>query len=281
MPKESKTKTKSKSKSPKPAKAEETKLEVVTETKPEVSPVESAKPSTTTVSKPQKTKSKAKSKAKSKDKTKSVEEPKNVPKTKPEPLSEAQPEPLIEPLSEPPIEPQPEPQPEPQSEPVKTETTDQKAGKKDEQSAVEHLTQMYNDLLAEVANLQKQVKEAKKETLAVLSTVEKQLTKSNKKRKTPKPSTVHYSISPNLAKFFGEDENVTLTRQDAEAKIRAYIKESGLENPENRREIFPDEKLSTICASGKEPFLYIGGFKKNIKHNFLNKIDDKTASSSE
>ena len=126
----------------------------------------------------------------------------------------------------------------------------------------------------QLANLQKQLRDAKKESLSLVTSVEKKLSKSSKKRKTPKPSTVRYTISANLAEFLGEDEGSTLTRRDAEAKIRAYIKESGLENPTNRREIIPDNKLSTICASGNEPFFYIGGFKKNIKHNFLNKIDE-------
>ena len=171
------------------------------------------------------------------------------------------------------------PSPEPTGDPATSSPTTESTG---DPTPADMLVEIYNNLQEQVktitsqlSTLQKQLRKAKKDSLTLMSSMEKRLTKNAKKRKTPQPSKIRYTISPNLASFLGEDEAATLTRRDAEDRILSYIKESGLANPDNGSQILPDDKLSAICATGNEPFLYIGDFKKNIKHNFLDKIKEE------
>lgn len=50
-----------------------------------------------------------------------------------------------------------------------------------------------------------------------------------------------------------------LSRGDAMKVIWAYIKKKDLQNPENKREILPDDKLGTILGTKPLSMFQIGG----------------------
>ncbi|GMI64999.1 hypothetical protein HRI_000169200 [Hibiscus trionum] len=107
---------------------------------------------------------------------------------------------------------------------------------------------------------------------AAKSATSKAAKKAPKKPTTPKPkaekpatprTTIRPSgifkvtpVSPALGRFLGAQQ---ASRTDAVKQIWNYIKSNNLQNPENKREIFCDEKLKTIF-DGKEKvgFLEIG-----------------------
>ncbi|KAE8711600.1 hypothetical protein F3Y22_tig00110283pilonHSYRG00069 [Hibiscus syriacus] len=63
-------------------------------------------------------------------------------------------------------------------------------------------------------------------------------------------------VSPALGQFLGTQQ---ASRADAVKQIWSYIKSKNLQNPDNKREIFCDEKLKTIFdGKDKIGFLEIG-----------------------
>ena len=133
------------------------------------------------------------------------------------------------------------------------------------------LMDQVKSMSAQLAELTRQLRTAQKNSQMLVRQMERQAKKSTRKKSAP--SKVRYLISKELTDFLGEDDNCTMSRNEAESRIRAYIKEANIQNPENGREIVPDKKLSTICASGKKPFSYFGEFKKNFSHHFLQRIE--------
>ena len=55
-----------------------------------------------------------------------------------------------------------------------------------------------------------------------------------------------YAVSPELTAISGETE---LSRGEALKKIWDYIKLNNLQNPDNKRQIVPDEKLGKLFGS--------------------------------
>ena len=55
--------------------------------------------------------------------------------------------------------------------------------------------------------------------------------------------------------------------------LRNYIKENNLQNPENRREILPDEKLYVIFGDDSRGVnLNLFNMQKYINHHFIKKV---------
>lgn len=59
------------------------------------------------------------------------------------------------------------------------------------------------------------------------------------------------SISAELAAFLGESSDVQLSRTNVTRRINEYIKKESLQNPDNKRIIVPDAKLSALLGVDK------------------------------
>lgn len=55
-------------------------------------------------------------------------------------------------------------------------------------------------------------------------------------------------ISNELAKFIGEKAGTKMSRVDATKRLHSYIVDNNLQNPENRREIRPDNHLAKLLG---------------------------------
>ena len=53
-------------------------------------------------------------------------------------------------------------------------------------------------------------------------------------------------ISTKLAEFLGTEKDAMVARTDATKLVIAYVKEHNLQNPENKKQIIPDEKLRNL-----------------------------------
>lgn len=68
----------------------------------------------------------------------------------------------------------------------------------------------------------------------------------NKPKRKPSGITKPALITDELADFLGVPHGTELSRPDVSKRIGAYIKEHDLQNPENKRIIFPDEAFGKL-----------------------------------
>lgn len=108
-------------------------------------------------------------------------------------------------------------------------------------------------------------KEAKR-----LRTDVQRVTKLKRKGNSNGGITKPVQVSKEIAKFAGWAPEELHSRVDVSRVINAYIKEKQLQNPEYRREIFPDKKLTKLLKYNKEehgPLLY-QNIMQRIGHHF-------------
>lgn len=86
------------------------------------------------------------------------------------------------------------------------------------------------------------------------------------------------SISKDLAGFMGVDASSLHSRVSVTNAICTYIKEKNLQNPKNKREIVPDEKLVKLLnyKAGSQPLTYFY-IQQLIQPHFLKEISPELA----
>lgn len=77
-------------------------------------------------------------------------------------------------------------------------------------------------------------------------------------------------ISDELADFFGRDHGSKMCRVDCTKEIHKYIMDNNLQNQENRRQIFPDKKLTKLLNYKEKEHgpLYYYTIQKLIQQHF-------------
>ena len=80
----------------------------------------------------------------------------------------------------------------------------------------------------------------------------------NKLKGNRKPSgfAVPGKISSELCKFMNKPDGYEAARTEVTKYIIKYIQENNLQNPENKREILPDNELKQLLNNKKEPVTY-------------------------
>jgi chromatin remodeling complex protein RSC6 len=94
-------------------------------------------------------------------------------------------------------------------------------------------------------------KKTKKLNHAIDMVIKKeQKTTSNKLRRDRKPCgfAVSSKVTPEMCEFMGREDGTLISRIEITKYLNLYIKEKGLENPENKQIIVPDEKLWKILG---------------------------------
>lgn len=78
-------------------------------------------------------------------------------------------------------------------------------------------------------------------------------------------------ISENLREFMKEAENTKVARTSATQYIMKYIKEHGLKNPENRKQILPDEQLWKLLGEDARtcPIITDFNIQKFMNQHFI------------
>jgi chromatin remodeling complex protein RSC6 len=91
---------------------------------------------------------------------------------------------------------------------------------------------------------------------------EKKITKmENNDAKPKKPKVIgentgvnkKKNVSAEMLAFVGVEPNTQLSRSEVMKSIYKYLKDSGLQNPENKKEYFLDEKMKTIMNGTHNP----------------------------
>lgn len=112
--------------------------------------------------------------------------------------------------------------------------------------------------------------------------VDKVQKKKEKAKKSPSGFAKPCKISDELCDFIGVTKGTELSRTDITRHINSYVKEHNLNNPQNRREFFPDKKLKAILnvKDGEKVTYFV--LQRLIAHHFppsMNKLAAAAAAS--
>jgi chromatin remodeling complex protein RSC6 len=119
---------------------------------------------------------------------------------------------------------------------------------------MEKLIASLNDVNAQISDMKELFglleKKAKKLSHAVELVVKKEQKTGAKVKKERKPCgfAVSSKVTPDMCEFMGRKEGELISRIEITKYLNKYIKENNLENPENRQNIVPDEKLWKILG---------------------------------
>ncbi len=125
-------------------------------------------------------------------------------------------------------------------------------------SEEERLDQQFSDLLESFKTFTRTVRETMttfQSELRAIATQSKKLRRKTRKRtrntKTPNGFTKTVNVSPEMLKFCGKSEGTQMSRNEVNQVIHSYIREHGLQNPQNKRQIVPDSRLKKILDLSK------------------------------
>jgi chromatin remodeling complex protein RSC6 len=120
------------------------------------------------------------------------------------------------------------------------------------------------------ANYQKSVKKLNHVYEMMLKKEQKQANKPKKERKAC-GFAVAVPVSDLMCEFMEVEKGSLVARTDITKKLNAYIKANGLENPDNRQQILPDEKLWKILGDCQKDGVVITHFniQKYINGHFI------------
>ena len=203
-------------------------------------------------------------------KTKPKVEPKVEPEVESPPESKPESKPVVESKPEPTTaESKPESLPVVESEPLTTY----------EQFVA--LAKDIQEMGKVLSGLSKKLKALSKQHNKELSAAKKAKPQKKPKSNAPKGKTGFAAprpISDHLADFIGVEKGTLTDQITVNRKIHEYIAKNGLQNPENRRNIDPDEKLKALLLNGgptKEPLSYFN-IKRYLKHHYPKSVGKVT-----
>ena len=142
---------------------------------------------------------------------------------------------------------------------------------------ITELTDKISSVQLEMKSIQQTLKLLTKEYEKQKKVIAKVQRKRENAKKSPSGFAKPCKISNELCKFVGIPEGSERSRTDITRHINAYVKEKNLNNPENRREFFPDEKLRAILnVTDKEKVTYFI-LQRLIAHHFPLSINKQNA----
>lgn len=153
------------------------------------------------------------------------------------------------------------------------------------QSLVDRLEQCVQKNKESQKEYENEIKELNKELKQFLKKTSKVVRKTKQKggntRRSPSGFAKPANISDELADFLGVPTGTQLARTDVTKRLTTYIKEHDLQNPDNKREIFPDAKLSKIIKIPEKynDQLTYFNFQACFKHHFTPVTNPETVAS--
>jgi chromatin remodeling complex protein RSC6 len=112
--------------------------------------------------------------------------------------------------------------------------------------------------------LQKEVLREKKES----KKKESKIKKKSDKKKSPSGFAKPTPITHELSTFLGIPNGDEIARTEVTSKVIAYVKINNLQNPANKKQIIPDEKLGKILQSGNDVVTFFN-LQTYLKKHFL------------
>tara|TARA_B110001450_G_scaffold53985_1_gene50434 strand:- start:12210 stop:12881 length:672 start_codon:yes stop_codon:yes gene_type:complete len=166
--------------------------------------------------------------------------------------------------------------------PTKTDEVDKASDNTVEEKALGDT--LINEITDKISSVQIEMKSIQQTLKLLVKEYEKQkkvIAKVQKKRDNAKKSPSGFAkpckISNELCKFVGIPEGSERSRTDITRFINAYVKEKNLNNPENRREFFPDDKLRAILDVKETDKVTYFILQRLIAHHFPLSINKQNA----
>lgn len=126
-------------------------------------------------------------------------------------------------------------------------TTDQAAGATSVgDNLISDILEKFTSLSAQIKTMQSSLKLLAKEFDKQKKIIDKVQKKKEKAKKSPSGFAKPCKISDELCEFIGIPKGTEQSRTDITRFINSYVKQHNLNNPQNRREFFPDKKLKAI-----------------------------------
>lgn len=208
---------------------------------------------------------------------------KTTPKTKKSAIKKTKVTKTNSPVNSTPVETVPaEQQPVVQSESVTAPQTDspvdvdQQSSPQQAEDLVENFKSVcsnLNSILSNVKTLVTEVKKLEKRVQRELKDARKNKKKSktsspDKPKRAPSGFAKPSDISEELCVFLGRPFGTQMARTEVTKYVTQYIKDNGLQNPDNKRHILPDSKLGALLGAGKEEEVTYFNLQKYMKHHF-------------
>ncbi len=137
---------------------------------------------------------------------------------------------------------------------------------------IQELNQTYNELKTAQDNYQKSLKKLN-------HVFEMQVKRENKNSSKPKKErkacgfAVPVSVSNIMCDFMDVAHGTLISRTDITKQLNTYIKQKALENPTNRQQIIPDEKLFSILSDEARGVVITHfNIQRYINHNFIKSL---------
>jgi len=121
------------------------------------------------------------------------------------------------------------------------------------------ITSIQNQLKLLEKNVKKQMKGLKKEV------IKKQTNGKRKPSGFAKPS----KVTKELCEFMNKEEGTEIARTEVTRALVSYIKEHKLENSENSKIIYPDNKLKELLDIGEDQELTYFNIQKYMNKHFI------------
>ena len=147
-------------------------------------------------------------------------------------------------------------------------------------SNTEIITNELDSLLTNLSLTMVNIKNITSDVKKMTKNVHKLIKDSNKKQKKTKQSNLDKpkrapsgfakpsNISEELCNFLGRPLGTLMARTEVTKHITQYIKDNELQNPENKRHILPDKKLSSLLGSTDSEEVTYFNLQKYMKHHF-------------
>jgi upstream activation factor subunit UAF30 len=123
------------------------------------------------------------------------------------------------------------------------------------------------NLTSEVKKLEKRVNKELKEARRSKKS-KKSLNQGDKPKRAPSGFAKPSNISEELCQFLGRPLGTQMARTEVTKHVTQYIKDKGLQNPENKRHILPDQKLAGLLNSNDQDEVTYFNLQKYMKHHF-------------
>ena len=103
--------------------------------------------------------------------------------------------------------------------------------------------------------------------------LEKFKNKQKKGKNNKNRSGIHqpYTVSEKLCSFMQKPKGTKIARTDATVYVNKYIKSKKLQNPENKKEIIPDNKLRDLFNIKEDINITYFQIPGCLNHHFTNK----------
>jgi len=130
------------------------------------------------------------------------------------------------------------------------------------------LLEKVSTMSTQLKTIQTALKQLVKEFDKQKKIIDKVQKKREKAKKSPSGFAKPCKISDELCDFIGIPKGTEQSRTDITRYINSYVKQHNLNNPENRREFFPDKKLKSILnvKDGEKVTYFI--LQRLIAHHF-------------